>query len=431
MSPAILTIIIFFLCILSFIWEKIPLAVTCLLGGIALALLGIIDYVDIYSNMGTQVVAIVIGTSMVGLGLESAGISDMVGSALRRTGIAKNERLFITIIVLVTALLSAFLSNSAVIAMFIPIIQGMSKKSQGIVKQKHALLAAGLGSAAGGGLTLVGTAPIVTASSIVENSGLPGTRAFTFLEVGYSMLPVVILMALYFATFGYNLQQRVLADLPDNPLDTLMSGETEQASTAVPVWKKAVALAAALFMVVGFAFNLFDIGAVSLMAAAIMLVCGVIPWKVALRDMDWNTVLVLAFSAALAAGLNESGGGAMIAQGIVSLFGGADANPAVLLFVCVAVGAVLTNFMGNAALVIAMIPISLEVALICGANPMCFALATTVSCMLAFSTPIGTACVTQTLVGGYRYHDFVKIGLPINILAILAVGLVSPIVYGL
>ena len=415
MSPAILTIIIFFLCILSFIWEKIPLAVTCLLGGIALALLGIIDYVDIYSNMGTQVVAIVIGTSMVGLGLESAGISDMVGSALRRTGIAKNERLFITIIVLVTALLSAFLSNSAVIAMFIPIIQGMSKKSQGIVKQKHALLAAGLGSAAGGGLTLVGTAPIVTASSIVENSGLPGTRAFTFLEVGYSMLPVVILMALYFATFGYNLQQRVLADLPDNPLDTLMSGETEQASTAVPVWKKAVALAAALFMVVGFA----------------LLVCGVIPWKAALRDMDWNTVLVLAFSAALAAGLNESGGGAMIAQGIVSLFGGADANPAVLLFVCVAVGAVLTNFMGNAALVIAMIPISLEVALTCGANPMCFALATTVSCMLAFSTPIGTACVTQTLVGGYRYHDFVKIGLPINILAILAVGLVSPILYGL
>ena len=69
MSPAILTIIIFFLCILSFIWEKIPLAVTCLLGGIALALLGIIDYVDIYSNMGTQVVAIVIGTSMVGLGI--------------------------------------------------------------------------------------------------------------------------------------------------------------------------------------------------------------------------------------------------------------------------------------------------------------------------------------------------------------------------
>ena len=188
----------------------------------------------------------------------------------------------------------------------------------------------------------MGTAPIVTASSIVENSGLPGTRAFTFLEVGYSMLPVVILMALYFATFGYNLQQRILADLPDNPLDTLMSGETEQASTAVPVWKKAVALAAALFMIVGFAFNLFDIGAVSLMAAAIMLVCGVIPWKAALRDMDWNTVLVL-----------------------------------------------------------------------------------------AFSTPIGTACVTQTLVGGYRYHDFVKIGLPINILAILAVGLVSPIVYGL
>lgn len=432
LSPSTICIIIFVLCIISFALEKIPLGVTALVGGIFLAATGIIDTAAVYSSLGNQAVAIIIGTCLVGMGLEKAGITDLVGKGLSKTGVTGNERAFVLVVFLVTSALSAFLSNSAVVAMFIPIIQSMSRKSNGIVKQKHGLMVAGLGSAAGGCLTLAGTATIVIGSNACAESGVEGARAFTFLEVGYCMLPVVIMMAVYFGTVGYSLMKKALAPLPDNPLDDMMGADAEEPDAAYPFWKKIVAGLTAVYMIVGFATNMFgDIGVVALVASAIMLVTGIIPWKDALRELDWNTVLVLGFSSALATGLNTSGAGAMIANSIVNAFGGPEASPALLLFICIAVGTVLTNFMGNAALIIAMIPICLNVAVACGANPMCFALATTVACNLAFSTPIGTACVTQTLVGGYRYMDYVKVGLPVNIAAIVVVALVSPVVYGL
>lgn len=434
MSPAFICMLIFLFCIVSFALEKIPLGVTALIGGALLAVTGIIDPATVYSSLGNQAVAIIIGTCLVGMGLEKAGITDLVGVALSKTGVTANERLFVVVIFIVSSALSAFLSNSAVVAMFIPMIQSMSHKSNGVVKQKSGILVSGLGAAAGGCLTLAGTATIVIGSNACVESGVEGTRAFTFLEVGYCMLPVVIAMALYFATVGFRIMQKTLAPLPDNPLDAMMGLDAPSSAEApaVPAWKKGVAGLTAIYMVLGFAVNMFgDIGLVALIASAVMLVTGIVPWKDALRELDWNTVLVLGFSSALAAGLNTSGAGALIAESIVNVFGGADASPVLLLLICVAVGTVLTNFMGNAALIIAMIPICLNVAVICGANPMCFALATTVACNLAFSTPIGTACVTQTLVGGYRYMDYVKIGLPINLVALILVALISPVVYGL
>lgn len=431
MSPAVISIIIFVLCIISFVVDRIPLAVTCLVGGLVLALLKIISFADVYSTMGSSTIAILLGTLAVGMGMEEAGVSEMVGSMLDRAGVAKSERFFLAVVALVTAILSAFLSNSAVIAMFIPIIQGMSKKSGGIVKQKNALMVAGMGAAIGGACTLAGTATIVSASGIVAASGVQGVRSFFFYETGFVALPVALALVVYIATFGYKIQNRVLADLPDNPLDKDITAVDAKSKTSVPAWKKTAAICIALFMIIGFAAGLYDVGTVSLMSGAMILVTGVLPWKKYLRDMDWNTILVLTFASALAKALNKSGGGAMIAQGIVGLFGGVNANPFVLLFVSVAVGALLTNFMGNVALVIAMIPISLEIATACGANPMCFALATTVACNLAFATPIGTACMTQTLIGGYRFNDYVKIGLPYNIIAVILVALISPIAYGL
>ena len=131
MSPSTICIIIFVLCIISFALEKIPLGVTALVGGILLAATGIIDTAAVYSSLGNQAVAIIIGTCLVGMGLEKAGITDLVGKGLSKTGVTGNERAFVLVVFLVTSALSAFLSNSAVVAMFIPIIQSMSRKSNG------------------------------------------------------------------------------------------------------------------------------------------------------------------------------------------------------------------------------------------------------------------------------------------------------------
>lgn len=433
MEHSTIALIVFGLCFISFVLEKIPLAVTCLLGGLVLAFSGVIEFSDVYSNLGGSIVALVIGINITAIGMQAAGVSDMVSNSLKKSGIASNEQRFLTVIFLLTALLSVLIpcSNNGVVAMFIPIIQKMSVHSNGVVKQKHGLMIAALGASGAGALTTFTTGVGILASGLVASSGILGTRAFTFFELGYSMIPAFIVMAVYFATFGYGNLKKCLAYMPDNSIDETIGAVSTEEADKVPMWKKVVALTAVIFMIVGFVSGKMNTTIVTLISASIVLVTKVAPWKRVLREIDWNTVMVLGFSSALATGLNKSGASVLIANKIVAFFGGVSASPMVLLFVCVALGGIMTQFIGNAALVIAMVPITLEVAVACNANPMCFAAATTVACIIAFSTPIGTAPMTVSLAGGYRFVDYIKIAGPINFVVMLIIAAISPLVYGL
>jgi len=63
-------------------------------------------------------------------------------------------------------------------------------------------------------------------------------------------------------------------------------------------------------------------------------------------------------------------------------------------------------------------------------SPETFVIGVIIGASTALSTPIGTPCVTQTLVAGYRYMDYVKVGLPINIILTIATCILLPIIYG-
>ncbi len=434
MANSTIALIIFGLCFISFVLEKIPLAVTCLIGGLAMAFTGVIGFSDVYSNLGGSIVGLVIGINITAIALQTSGISDMISNRLRKSGVANNEKKFMIVVFLLAAALSVLVpcSNNGVVAMFIPIIQKMSQYSNNICKQKHGLIMVALGASAAGALTTYTTGVGILASGITEKAGIPGTRAFTFMELGWSMIPAFIVMTIYMMTLGHKRVVKTLAYMPDNSIDeTVGAVSTTDESATVPTWKKVVALCAVAFMIIGFITQMLDSTIITLISASVVLVTGVAPWKKVLKDLDWNTVMVLGFSAALATGLNKSGASLLIAQKVVGLFGGASASPMLLLCVCVVLSTILTQFIGNAALVLAMVPIALEVAVQCGANPMCFAAATTTACIMALSTPMGTAPMTVSLAGGYRYMDYVKIGAPINLVMMVIVALISPLVYGL
>lgn len=433
MEQSTIAIIIFALAFISFILEKLPLAMTCFLGALAMAFTGVIEFKDVYVNFGSSTTLMVAAMLIVGLALDEIGITDMIGRAISKSGLHKNERLFIFVVFLIAAVMSAFLSNSAVIAMFIPIIQGMSKVKDSVITQKHTLLPIGIAAGVGGGLTLVGTPPQLVASNILTSSGIEGTRAITFWETGYSMLPIVIVMAIYFLTIGYNIEKKVLKNRPTNALDDLAAAnmQSEQHEKNTPKWKVFFALGVSAFVIIAFIINLWEIAIIAILAATLLVSTNCIPWNTALLKMDWNTIVILGSSAALATGLNKSGGGLVIAQGAVNLLGGADTNKYLMLAVLIFISILLTNFMGNIALVAAVVPIALEIAKLVGGDPMGFAITCTVACLLAISTPIGTAAVTQTLVGGYKFKDYVKIGLPINIISGILLCIIAPLVYSI
>lgn len=186
------------------------------------------------------------------------------------------------------------------------------------------------------------------------------------------------------------------------------------------------------FILTGFdAFDPYlDVGIIGLLGATILIVSGCMPLKKTLAEMDWNTIVILAAAQGFAKGLDVSGGGKVIAEFVLNLFGGQNASTAVLMVVGVIVTTVLTNFMSNTALAAMMTPIYIEIAMQLGISPIPFVIAIgAVATNLACATPVGTPACTQTLPAGYKYMDYVKIGGPLCIILMLVAAFLSPVLY--
>src|SRR5699024_7337861 len=177
-------------------------------------------------------------------------------------------------------------------------------------------------------------------------------------------------------------------------------------------WKTWVATLTLVFCVISFMFGLLPIEITALIGAAIVLATGCIDFKTAMAQLDWNTVLLIAFAQGIAAGMNDSGAGELVGQWSVTLVGD---NPWVLLIVAVIVTVVLTNIMSNTAVAAMMTPIFVGIAASVGYDPFVFILAIAIASNASIATPIGGTAMSQTLVAGYGFRDYLKLGGPITV----------------
>jgi di/tricarboxylate transporter len=93
---------------------------------------------------------------------------------------------------------------------------------------------------------------------------------------------------------------------------------------------------------------------------------------------------------------------------------------------------VLTEFLSNNAVAVIYTPVAIELARSLGYDPRPFAVAVMFSATLAFATPIGYQ--TNMMVyapGGYRFSDYMRVGLPLNVITCLVASLLIPIIWPL
>lgn len=150
MEQSTLAIIIVLLAIVSFALEKIPVALTAILASLAMAIFGITDYSKAYSDFGSQAAVMVAAMMICGNACFDNGVAQAMGNKITKIGLGKNERLLVTVMTGFAVFLSAFFSNSAVVAMMIPLVASVVSKSGGRCTNKRVLMAVGMGSAAGG-----------------------------------------------------------------------------------------------------------------------------------------------------------------------------------------------------------------------------------------------------------------------------------------
>jgi di/tricarboxylate transporter len=142
--------------------------------------------------------------------------------------------------------------------------------------------------------------------------------------------------------------------------------------------------------------------------------------------MNWTTVVIMGCSFGIAAGLEYSGAGIMIAHGMINLLG--DAISPWLLASVLAFAAVLfTNFMSSTSTAALLIPIAAIVANELGYDVRSVVIAVAIAANIGYATPISTPPITMTLIGGYRFMDYVKFGGLFNLMAYVLVILLFPI----
>jgi di/tricarboxylate transporter len=184
-----------------------------------------------------------------------------------------------------------------------------------------------------------------------------------------------------------------------------------------------MALAIVIGMVLLAASGLLSMLEAALVAAGLMIVSGCTSGRVARQAPDWQVLVVIATAFGIGAALQKTGAAGVLANAIIDLAGGHPWVAMALVFAATALlSAVATN---NVAAVLAF-PIALSAADHMQVDVMPFAVTIMVAASASFATPIGYQ--TNLMVynaGGYRFVDFVRIGLPLTLLVgLVTVGLV-------
>lgn len=421
MSQAGITLILLLFAIVMFVWEKIPLALTSMIVCIALVLFKVLSVKDAFSGFVDNNVILFVAMFIVGGALFETGMANKIGGLV--TKFAKTERQLIVAIMIVTGLMSGFLSNTGTAAVLIPVVLGIAAKSG--YSRSRLLMPLVFAAAMGGNLSLIGAPGNLIAQSALEKLHMQ----FGFFDYGIIGLPILICGIIFFALFGYKF-------LPDassiNNGELLNDNEVKTDYSDVPVWKQNLSLIILILTVLGMIFEKqigVKLNITGCVGAILLVLTGVISEKQAIKSIDMQTIFLFGGTLALASALDKTGAGKLIADTVISTLG-KNASPFVLLVAVFMIAVVLTNFMSNTATTALLVPIGVSIATSMGADPRAVLMATVIGGSCAYATPIGMPANTMVLsLGGYKFRDYVKAGLPLIIVSSIVSLILLPILF--
>lgn len=397
MSPVTITLSLLVFSIVMFVWEKIPLAVTAMIVCITLVVTGVFDVKTAFAGFINQNVILFVAMFVVGGALFETGVTDKIGSMVTRY--ARTEKQLIVVIMLVCGTLSGLLSNTGTAAVLIPVVIGAAMKS-GYARSRLLM-------------------PLAFASAL-EQVG----QRFGFFEYAKLGIPMLACGILYFVTIGYRILPKTNAAQPQSVNNIK--------AQACPKYKQVIALSVLILTVLGMIFEKqlgLPIAIVGSIGALSLIVTRVITEKQAYQAIDSQTIFLFGGTLALAKALETTGAGAIMARSIIALLG-QQASPFLLLSAVLIISCALTNFMSNTATAALLMPIGLSIAHSMGADPRAVLMAIVIGCSCAYATPVGTPANMMIFsAGGYKFVDYVKVGLPLILISVIVSFILLPVFF--
>ena len=452
---------------------------------------GVLDAKEAFSGFSSTSVVVIGVLFVVVAGLMHTGVLQWIVKHL--LGQPKSYTGAVTRLMLPVAALSSFLSNTTVVALFVGIVKMWSKKL-GISPSKL-LIPLSYASGMGGVCTLIGTPPNLIISGLyADKTGIAMNVLATTIP-GLFCLAVGVLSIIAMRrllpdrkapeeaiddateytvelivpsdnkfigeTLGYaglmNIQGGKLikmhhfdgVQVPINENEFIMGGDhmvfagqikeiKELTKTHGLIlgdevinigWKTFASTAIMITMVVLSALKVLPLLQCAFLAALAMLIFRCCTPNQAMKAINWDILMVFAGSVVLGLAIQKTGIAERLAYGILDVCG---TNPIIVMTAICFVATFITEFISNTAAGAMFFPIMYEAAMQLGYEPYPFLIALMVSVSSSFATPIGSP--THMLVyapGGYRFSDFMRIGLLMNLIILAANIFIVNIVYPL
>jgi len=203
-------------------------------------------------------------------------------------------------------------------------------------------------------------------------------------------------------------------------------------ATAPVIFKPARAIMAGavlLFMIVMLVFEWIPAVMTVLIAGLLMILTrSVRSTDQAYRAINWNIVILIACMLPMATALENTGGVAFIADGITNVTGGF--GPIAVMAVLYVITSVFGVFISNTATAVLFLPVAILAAQEVGVSPLPFVMAVTYASSMSFSTPVSTPPNAMVMVAGkYSFMDYVKVGVPLQVIVGVVVILVLPLFF--
>ncbi len=185
------TLIILFITAAFFVWGKIRSDIVALLSLLALVLTGILTTEESLTGFSNPIVIMIAALFIIGGAISQTGLASTISNNLLKLAGNSSKKLFL-LVMLVTALIGSFLSNTGTVAMLMPIVISLATKSNTNVRRL--LMPMAFASSIGGMMTLIGTPPVLIIHDTLTGAGYEGLQFFTTLPVGLILLVVGIFL---------------------------------------------------------------------------------------------------------------------------------------------------------------------------------------------------------------------------------------------
>ncbi|RYE58147.1 MAG: SLC13/DASS family transporter [Rhizobiaceae bacterium] len=426
-ADQILTLLVLAGVVGMLIWDRLRADVVALAGAAVLLMAGVVQPSEVQSAFASPAIITLASLFVIAYALELSGLLDRaiaVGVRLCKRMGAKGIWLLLSMI----GGVSCFLNSTPIVVLGAPVIRDVANALR--ESPKRYLIPLSYITVLTGCCTLIGTSTNLLVDDMARVAGQPRFGIFEITPVG---LPIALAGGLYLflvsgRLLGRHEHEERDADTPPVDPSHIASAQVGDASLfaikrPLQPGKAITALAAFAGAIILAALNVAPIAATAFAGAVLLILLRVISADEAYSGLKPQILILIAGMVVIGIAMEKSGLAAQASGLLIDNVHGL--SPLVALVVLYLVTMVLTELLSNATVAVLVTPVSVALAESLAVSPRPFLVAVMMAASAAFATPFGYQTnVIVYQMGGYRYMDFVRIGLPLNILT-CAVAIVA------